>query len=402
MELLKNNWKWKLTSLIIGILMWSYITAGVNPTQSMTLSDIPITVQNQDDLTSNSEQITAMEFDRVSLKVTAKRNELSNLNRNTVTASIDASRLEEGSQSVSVHFVAPANVVINETSFDRMQVTVEKIVTGERKVVVQQEGTLPKLYVLNGLSVTPEYIEISGPRSLVDKVHHVEAKVRLDGLTEDTSSNVTVVPVDQHGNTVSGVTLSLGAVNISALIVKQKEVPIKLVFTGQSPEGLRVREATIAPKTVLVMGSAKDVDAVSSLSTVPLDRSQIVKDGAVPVKIVFPDGITPVNDEVTYNAQLTFETQEERTVNVPIERIKYQNAAGLAAQVTDEAKQIAVRIKGYGSDLDAVSVQNLELSVDLKDLQPGLQSVPVHVALPEGITFVSATPTQLLMNITKK
>ena len=46
MKLLKHNWQWKLTSLIIGILMWSYITAGVNPTQSATLSDIPIRIIN--------------------------------------------------------------------------------------------------------------------------------------------------------------------------------------------------------------------------------------------------------------------------------------------------------------------------------------------------------------------
>ena len=65
MKLLKHNWQWKLTSLIIGILMWSYITAGVNPTQSATLSDIPIRIINQDALEEKNSKLRTWSLNRL-------------------------------------------------------------------------------------------------------------------------------------------------------------------------------------------------------------------------------------------------------------------------------------------------------------------------------------------------
>ena len=102
MKLLKHNWQWKVTSLIIGILMWSYITAGVNPTQSTTLSDIPIRAINQDVLEEKGLKITEMEIRQVSMRIMGKRNDLGSLDRNYVIATVDVGSLKEGVQSVLI------------------------------------------------------------------------------------------------------------------------------------------------------------------------------------------------------------------------------------------------------------------------------------------------------------
>ncbi|WP_071705313.1 YbbR-like domain-containing protein [Murdochiella vaginalis] len=401
MKLLKHNWQWKLTSLIIGILMWSYITAGVNPTQSATLSDIPIRIINQDVLDEKQLKITEMEFAQTSLRILGKRNDIGSLDRNYVTASIDAGTLKEGTQSVSIRYTVPANMVINEAANDRMQVHVEKVITKSRNVTIKETGALADKYVLRGLAATPQTIEVTGPRSLVERVANVNVVINLNGLTADTSANLQVHPVDQNGNAVDGIDLSLSSVNVSATISKQKEVPVQLQWAaakGQEPK-VRLRQATITPNTVLVMGKTADIDKLNAISTQPLDLNKMTKDGPIPVTLQYPDGITPVNDKLEYKAQITLDVREERTFSVNVDRIQSKNGGALKARPAGDVRAISLRLEGYKNDLDALHESDLVISADLGGAGTGLQTLPLEVSLPKDIVLKEIKPAQLLMTV---
>lgn len=401
MKLLKHNWQWKLTSLIIGILMWSYITAGVNPTQSATLSDIPIRIINQDALEEKELKITEMEFEQTSLRILGKRNDLGSLDRNFVVASIDASTLKEGTQAVPIRFSVPANVMINETANSRVQVQVEKVITKSRTVNIKETGTLADNYVLRGLAATPQSIEVTGPRSAVERVAKVNVVINLNGLTADTSANLQVHPVDENDNTVEGINLSLSSVNVSATISKQKEVPVQLQLgtpKGQEPK-VRVRQSAVTPNTVLVMGKTADIDKLTAIPTQPLALSKVTKDGLFPVTLRFPDGITPVNDKLEYKAQITLDVREERSFSVNVDRIQSKNGGSLKARPAGDVKTITLRLEGYKNDLDALHDSDMVITANLTGVGTGLQTLPLEVNLPKDVVLKEIKPAQLLMNV---
>lgn len=401
MKLLKHNWQWKLTSLIIGILMWSYITAGVNPTQSATLSDIPIRIINQDVLEEKELKITQMEFEQTSLRILGKRNDLGSLDRNYVMATIDAGTLTEGTQAVPIRYTVPANVVINETANARMQVHVEKVITKSRNVSIKESGTLADNYVLRGLAATPQTIEVTGPRSFVERVANVHVVINLNGLTADTSANLQVHPVDENDNPVEGVELSLSSVNVSATISKQKEVPVQLQLgmpKGQEPK-VRVRQSVVTPNTVLVMGKTADIDKLNNIPTQPLDLSKVTKNGLFPVTLHYPEGITPVNDKLSYKVQITLDVREEKNFSVPVDRIQSHNGGSHKARPAGDAKTITLRLEGYKNDLDALHDSDMVVSADLSGADTGLQTLPLSVNLPKDIILKEIKPAQLLMNV---
>lgn len=401
MKLLKHNWQWKLTSLIIGILMWSYITAGVNPTQSATLSDIPIRIINQDALEEKELKITDMEFEQTSLRILGKRNDLGSLDRNFVVASIDAGTLKEGTQAVPIRYTVPTNVVINETANSRVQVQVEKVITKSRNVTIKETGTLADNYVLRGLAATPQTIEVTGPRSAVERVANVNVVINLNGLTADTSANLQVHPVDENGNPVEDLSLSLSSVNVSAMIAKQKEVPVQLQFApakGQEPP-VRVRQSAVTPNTVLVMGKTADIDKLTTITTQPLDLSKITKDGLYPVTLNYPEGITPVNDKLAYKAQITLDVREERSFSVNVDRIQSVNGGSLKARPAGEVKTITLRLQAYKNDLDALHDSDIVVTANLSGASAGLQTLPLEVSLPKDIVLKEIKPAQLLMNV---
>lgn len=403
MKLLKNNWQLKLASLIIGILLWSYIMAGVNPTQSLNVAGIPVIITNQDRLSENEYQITSMSVDSVSARVVGKRNELGQITPESIKATVDAANLHEGTQSVPLQYSAPGQLVLSETSTNQIEVTVEKIIRHEKPVTVEQIGQLPDHYVLKNLNVTPQTIEVTGPRSAVDQVAAASVSVDVSALTADSSANREVRAVDANGNVVDRVRLSLASVNVTATVVKQKEVPIRLKLAGTSPDNRRILDSSIAPNTVLIMGKPADVDRVNAIETRPLDISNIKNDGLFSVTLNFPNGITPVNPSEV-KAQITLEAKEARDIDIPANKVQVDNGEGRTYAPVNPDLVIRLRVEGFPSDLGKLTSDTIPLLANAKAPEStgptaGTVTLPLAPAAVQGIKVLSITPKTLTFKV---
>lgn len=400
MKILKNNWKWKLTSLIIGIFMWSYITAGVNPTQSMTISGIPLVIQNQDALNRNEFAITDIDVRFVSVKVTGKRNDLGRIKKNDITAAIDAEELKEGVQTAAISYTSPQNVVINETSDSTSRITVEKIITESRPVTVKQSGELQPQYILNAITVTPENLDLTGPRSLLDRVKEVIAMVDVSNLEGDISANKNVVAVDEAGNELEGVSLSLASVNISCSISKQKEVPIELELSGQEADNIKIKDIKPVPNTVLVKGKPEIIDALDKVKTKTIERSKLIREGTYPISINYPEGVQPVKEDINFKADLALEKEEEKKINIKSPNFEIDNLSrGSKGTVIDPPAEVVITIKGFPSDLEDIAEDKISLYLNADNGGEGDLQLPILMRPIEGLSLIKIEPAQLMLNI---
>lgn len=300
MNFLKHNLGWKIASLVIGFLLWSYITAGVNPTQEMTISDVAVQLENEDQLKEENYEIVRFKPEAVSVTVRGKRNDLGRLDKRAIHASIDASSIKEGSQLLPIHYETPDQVSLSSYSDYYTLVDVEKIVTQKKPVVVETSGELKKGLILEKLTPTPASLDVRGPRSQVDTIDHLKASLDLAQLTEEdlkgeSSLTLTVTPVTADGHEVEGVLNDITEVNVAISVLKQRQVPIEVNLTGKDPEGLEIDRVQLDPDKIRIEGRWDQVDQIERIWTVPVDRADLTEK-EITVDLDFPDGVRDVED----------------------------------------------------------------------------------------------------------
>lgn len=404
MEILKNNWRWKLIAFILGFFLWSYIAAGVNPTQSVTISDIAITVDNPEILDRQNLEIVSCNPPAISASVTGKRNSLGLLEKGDVKAVIDGSKLHEGKQTARIKYDLPTSLYINDDSPKEVEVLIEKIVQRNIEVQVSGQGTLQKDYVLESLTPTPKTVTVTGPRSKVDTINHLEANYEVSSLTADSSANVPIIPVDKSGNEVDEVKLSLSSVNIAASVYKIKSVPITVAEQGENVDGKKISSITIVPNSVQIKGKTNVINQIPHIETQPLDRSLIKSSGLVHKGLVFPDGITPVEDLPEVTMEITVAEETDGSIDLPYTQIKLEGLpekAQLKPSIKDG--KMTLRLAGFSDDFLKMKKSDFTVKASFKGIAiPAVGKeleIPVQVKVPEIFKLKSFTPEKVKFKV---
>lgn len=399
MEVLKNNWQWKLVSLVLGFFLWSYVTAGVNPTQQVTLRDIPIELVNQEDLIRDDYLITLTEPSSISVMVEGKRNALGDISSEDVSAVIDVSNFEEGTSSYDVDFRLPQGVSMIDPSTRQVNLTIEKIITRSVDVQIVDEGQLADNLILESVIANPQSVEIQGPRSKVESVEYLLASVDVSGMTEDSSTNVRITPVDSEGSEVEGLTMGLSSVNVAISILQQKELPIVADLRGDLSDDISLERVHIVPNTIWVKGKTSLIEELEEIRTEPIDQTAIEDDINREVDLVFPDGIEPVADMRTTELTIDVEKKVEKTLIIPYSSIEILNPEELDVELENPDDNLTVVVSGFPEDLENFEAENVNVRADLSKAEEednGNLLVPVEFQVTDRISLVSSNPREII------
>lgn len=367
MERLKNNWQWKLVSLLAGFLLWSYITAGINPNQKTTIRDIEVEIINQEVLSQTEYMVTNLEPKMVSVVVMGKRNALASLEKMKVKAVIDATDLREGRQNVNIRYELPADITLSEAGTTSCTLDLEKIVRRSVKVTTQEVGKLEDDYVLEGVFVSPQRVEVVGPRSKVDSISRIAAKVDINGLTEDQSSNVKISPLNSEGEPVDSLQLSLSSVNVSLSILKQKKLPIKLDLKGTPKEDYKIVEAESTPNQVLVRGKKDVIDELKEIKSEPIDASVIKESENREIKLTFPGGVESVNGVASTLMTLRVETLQDQVVEFPLDMVNIDELPEDQKEAWKTKKgHIAITLKAFPEDFEKLKKEDITVAAKME------------------------------------
>lgn len=212
---LTRNWKLKLASLCLAILLWTSLR--VEAVDRQVLPSVPVRVQLND-----PQWAVRAEPDppTVEVQFSGPANELLGLylERPTVTIPVDAVSAADTSillrpewvrlpdrPDVSVEAIRPTQVAL---SFDPIN-------QGMAPVTIRTEGSLSESLALAApMTVDPEVVRMSGPASQLEGVSSVPASP-LD-LSRVEGSGTQILPVDTTG--LYGVIISPGRVRVSYVV----------------------------------------------------------------------------------------------------------------------------------------------------------------------------------------
>ncbi len=400
MDILKNNWKLKLISIIIAIFLWSYVIALENPTVSKQYKGLEVVVQEDEKLTSEGYEIVGQTPETIDLKIVGKRNALTDANIKNIYAYVEFGDVTEGPNSKEIKYQIPRNISIEDSSATYITFQIEKVITKEVSVTVEYENEIGDEYVVGDVVSSPKKITVQGIRSRVDSIDRLVATVNLEGVETDQMVNVNLKALDVDGNEVSGITLGQSFVNVTMQVNKIKEIPIEVLTTNEAPSDVKIKDVTVEPNSVLVVGKRDVVDKIKSVATESIDLENIRSLDNTPVSLELPEGISLYNEDTEYKIKANMEELTTRKIDVPIEKIEMRNLrSGLKATITNPTDKVTLELEGFSSDIGDFTVDDVKVFIDLKDLGVGSNRVSLQASLGEKGKVKSINPSAVSVEI---
>jgi len=355
-ERLSNNTKLKLISLLSAIVLWMYVMAVVDPEETKLFEDIPVSITNLNDLSDKDLVIYPDTEVTTSVYVTGKLSTIQKMSKEDISVYGQINNPIEGKNEIYLK-VTPAQRVTYEFKNSIAIVNLEKIITENKKIEVEVTGNIKQDIDTINLENNNEEVEVSGPRSLVEKVEKIEAILNSNKQTDDFDISLDLKPVDKKGNVVSGVELKTSSLNATVTLLKEKTVPIKVNIEGENTENYKLSQ-----DTVYIKGKKELVDNIEYISTQPINLSNIPKNTTMDISLIIPNGITSNTKSISATLNISNNLTSEFIYNSNEVKIKnnVNNIDTLNIKIPDT---ITVNIE-Y-DDTEKIDKQDITLYIDL-------------------------------------
>ena len=282
-------------------------------------------------------------------------------------------------------------------------VVLDRLIEKEVPIEVDR-GSLPDTLTLEEPEVTVGGdtlvgVTAVGPSSAVNEVVAALARVTIDPSGIDINQPVDLVPVDLDGEEVTSVDLEPETVTVVIevrTVETTRSLPVRPSLTGTAAAGYALETVAVDPPTVRLRGTEEALAGIDEVVTEPIDLAGVTETQEVEVALVIPEelGLAP-NEQgnVTVTASIVA-TTATRTMAVAVQC----DGAGDNACLPSLG-QVAVTLSGAASDLGALDPIDISALVDVAGVAPGTVTIPVEVALPDGVTLVAIAPGSVQVTI---
>lgn len=404
MERIKENWPFKLISLIFAIALWYYVVSETNPNIKKDYKSIPVMYKNEDVLKKKNLTIVDPIDPVVNITLEGKRNVISRVNRDDILVYADMNEINENGE-VSLNFSTPQGTSIIEKSDYKIALKLDEIMTLVKKIEVKRIGELPSDNItVTDIEVVPGEVKITDQKELIDKISKVIVPVDLSVITQDTSISKKVQVFDSNDTEIKDLNIENTDVTVNVFVSSTKQVPIKIAYKNQ-PFDFNSGDLKLGKSKITIIGQKEKLDKIKEINTEVVDLSEFVNNTTKNVKLEFPEGISPLSGEdrfidVTYSSNVG-EGKPSKLFNVSTENIEVINKEkGKALILPPELSEISVRVFGDEKVIETIKLKDFKLKIDLKDLTDGEHSVPIIIELnKEGITNTLVYPTSIKIKI---
>jgi len=290
-----------------------------------------------------------------------------------------------------------ADVTVLNNGENVMKLLFDDYVTRKFSFKVNTVGEPTTGYYVGDALPSPNIIQISGAKTVLDKVKEVALQVDVSGRSVDFVTTAVPVVYDMNGDEISSSKLSVHseteAVTVNVPILASKEMRIRVTAVGEPMEGFEVLSTNIAfqPETVRVAGTKEDLDKLGYFLDVEVDVTGQIGtiERNIQLSSVLDDALTSVKAVDTQMVAVTVQITPytERNVEIPASKIEFRNLEDdlYAEIISPETVNISVRCKMSKAPL--MTVSNLKPYVDLGGYAEGTYTLPMYLELPDKVIW---------------
>lgn len=399
LKALSNNIGYKILALSFAFVLWLMVYNTEDPTRTETMT-INVSVINKESVERLNKYFEIADgAGRITFSITAPRSVHEKLDEGDFAAVADMEYLtiDEGGATGTVPIeLKCTSSTLGEsvklsTTTKTLHVKLEALMSKQFVISANAVGKVANGHALGAVTITaPNVLKVSGPESVVSKVSAVVATIDVEDMSVNVTDTVVPVLYDSEGKEIDAtrLTLSNTTVNISANILKVKEVPITIKPSGNPASGHVITSLLSSPTTIQLKGSATILNSISSIE--------------IPSELVRIEGATSdvkasidITDYIPYGAELVDKEDATVEITVAIGKIR-EKVFSIATEnimviglPTDYLikfvhSSIAVTISGLEEDINILSGSILSGSIDVTNLQAGTHTLSLTLDIDGG------------------
>lgn len=387
----------KVFAVIIAISLWAYVLGDINPTTSITIKDVPISYINEETLEDSGKIVLSASQDTVNITISGSRTEVTKVKQSDFSVTADVEALSIGSNVVRLDVKEPDSVEITNISTDKIDITVDELVTVNKKVQVTTGKKVDDDKEPYIVDIEQDMIEVAGAKSLVKQIDVVNALIDESKL-EDSEKTLTakLEPVDSAGKTVKGVKLSKNNISVTVIMHHKKTVDLEIpVIDAESDEF----ERNISlPDKIVIKGADDVLDTIDSIKCKSIDLGQYKESTNILVEPILPDGVQVSTEYSSVYAKLTVKELKKVTLKVPESSIKLLNTSD-DLQYEIDAEDLTISVAGKENDLSGLDISNFTITADVKSLEQGTHKVNVSVESSKKFSLIKLSTEEVEITI---
>ncbi len=407
-KLTHNLWL-KLLSLGIAIVFWFIIINSEDPIGSKEFKNIPVKVLNEDQVLEREKVLEVLDGDTVDVVVEGRRSQLDLLTEADIEATADLLEVSF-MDTVLVKATVPnyPDITVTNNGENVMKLLFDDYVTKRFSFRVDTIGEPMADYYVGDALPSPNIIQISGAKTVLDKIKEVVLEVDVSGRSVDFITTAIPVVYDMNGDKISSSKVNLqvdsDAITVNVPILASKEMKVRVTTTGEVPDGYELLSENIAfqPETIRVAGSEEDLKKLGYYLTLEVDvtgqTGTIEKN--IPLSTMLDDELTSLRvvDTQIAAVKVTVTPYEEQTLEIPVSKIEVRNLSdGVNADFgQDVTVPVTLRYKKVRAPL--ITLENLNPYVDLSGYTEGTYKIPLRLELPSKVLWDEAKELDVVIS----
>jgi YbbR domain-containing protein len=318
---------------------------------------------------------------------------------------LDLSGLEPG-----VHTLSP-QVTLSLSPAEILRITPATIVVKLDEIVTERFPINFKVignptigFEAQPPEMSDENVLISGPKTLIETIDHVNAEINIFDASEDVQRMIELVPLTKDEVPVTGITLNPASVQVTVPITQRggfRTVVVKIVTSGQIAPGYRLTNIFSLPPTVMIFSTDPSlVDSIPGfVETAPINLNMASEDIEIKVPLNLPAGINVVGSQnVTILIGIDPIQSSISFSNLPIQI----EGLGQGLKVEISPETVDIFLSGPLPLLDELSQEKIFIVIDLTDRGPGTYQLAPTVLLENNRIVVDAIlPSSIEVTITE-
>jgi len=403
-----NNLKWKLSALVMAVILWILAVNIEDPLDTRSYSYIPIELKNTEVLDEydlvllNREEI---EKTTVTVNVWANTKLLQNqLSSSNIKAYIDMSPIRFSYMNrIGEALSAPIEITLPEYATSvrsyisnptNIRIVLDRKEKREFPVNVVKTSDTVEGYVSMEPVASPATVELTGAASILDSVQSVRVDVDLDEIRADHTFYSSFKIYDQDDNDITNkFSVSTNEISVFIPVNRHEQIPVAIpVITGFPAEGYTITNVELNTTFIDVVGKEDELNAVTriildSVDVTGLNESSVitrdVRDFLRSTNLSVKNG-KPHEVSIT----VTIEKEMIKEFTIPLNMLEI-----IGDQPDAEfGESVVVRLKGLESAMSVLTADSIKGSIDISELSEGEHAVAVMFNLPVGISRVGDEP----------
>ena len=356
------------TALAFGL--WLYVITVISPDQTRPYYKVPVVLDNMDSLAEKQLMVVSDSNPLVTVELAGTRSDLNKINSANLTVVADLGTINEPGEYQVGYTVSPPNellsgpITVQGRDPKRIRVVVAEKVTKDVPVQILYEGSVPDGYIKGTPELDFTQIKISGPKEVVDQIHHAAIKVDLINRTQSISQSYRYELQNEAGDPldVAQVTTNIEQVQLKLRIsaIRKIDVAVDVVDGGGATK--QTTSIKIDPAQITISGSEEVIKKLDQITVGTINLAEIDSTTTKEFEILLPDGVT--NESGVSKAKVTISFPELKKKTLDITNIQMLHVPeGMEADVLTQ--KLTVTVRGPKEQVDAITPADITAQVNL-------------------------------------